>query len=52
MSTITYWLDRFWNALEGLDRARQEAWLAKSTDVYELEERIRDLERHAARGAW
>lgn len=32
--------------LERLERARNEAWLARSSDIFELEARLRELERH------
>ncbi len=44
--------DGFWNALENAERARRDAWLAQSTDVCDLEQRIRSLERQAVRGTW
>ncbi len=44
--------DGLWNALENAERARRDAWLAKATDVCDLEQRIRVLERQAVRGTW
>jgi hypothetical protein len=52
MSIVMKFFDRLWASFENLERTRREAWLAQSTDVYELESRIRELERHASRGAF
>jgi hypothetical protein len=46
MSRLTHLLDRLNEWLVELERARNEAWLARSTDVFQLEARLRDLERH------
>lgn len=43
---------RLWDLLERADRSRREAWLAQSTDVHDLEQRIRERERAAVRGTW
>jgi len=52
MSTLTRILDNVSSWLENLERSRREAWLAQSTDIYHLEERIRELERNDTRGIW
>lgn len=49
MSTVARLLDRLWKTLEGRERERRERWLGKATDVYDLERRIRELERSSAR---
>lgn len=45
MTVLTHFFDWVGAWLEGLERARNEAWLAGSTDIFELEARLRELER-------
>ena len=46
---LTYLLMALSNWFENAERRRREAYLAQSTDIVELEQRIRALERNAFR---
>lgn len=52
MKALAKILDRVWAALENGERARRDDWLAQSTDIHELEQRIRQLERDGMRSRW
>jgi hypothetical protein len=47
MSQVMRWLHKLDNWLAGLERIRNEAWLARSTNVFQLEARLRELQQHA-----
>jgi hypothetical protein len=47
MKTISRFFDWLNNAVANAERKRNEAYLARATDVADLEYRIRQLERQA-----